>query len=79
MANALGYFPGRTSHVSASHDCTGKSNTTLRGLDGTLLKTDLLWESLVRLLKRNPLYVVPRAVLVDAWPRLSQTANRRAR
>jgi 4-hydroxybenzoate polyprenyltransferase len=26
-------------------------------LDGTLIKTDLLWESLVRLLRRNPLYV----------------------
>src|SRR5258706_15481938 len=25
-------------------------------LDGTLIKTDLLWESLVRLLKQNPLY-----------------------
>jgi hypothetical protein len=42
-------------------------------LDGTLLKTDLTWESLVRLLRRNPLYllVIPfwlirgRAVLKD--------------
>ncbi len=27
-------------------------------LDGTLIKTDLLWESLVRLLKNNPLYLL---------------------
>jgi 4-hydroxybenzoate polyprenyltransferase len=27
-------------------------------LDGTLIKTDLLWESLLRLLKRNPLYLL---------------------
>ncbi len=27
-------------------------------LDGTLLKTDLLWESLLRLLKHNPLYLL---------------------
>lgn len=27
-------------------------------LDGTLIRTDLLWESLVRLLKRNPLWLV---------------------
>jgi 4-hydroxybenzoate polyprenyltransferase len=27
-------------------------------LDGTLIKTDVLWESLVLLLKRNPLYLV---------------------
>ena len=27
-------------------------------LDGTLIQTDLLWESLVRLLRRNPLYVI---------------------
>ena len=27
-------------------------------LDGTLIKTDLVWESLVRLLKRNPLYLL---------------------
>jgi 4-hydroxybenzoate polyprenyltransferase/phosphoserine phosphatase len=26
-------------------------------LDGTLLRTDMVWESLVRLLKKNPLYV----------------------
>ena len=32
-------------------------------LDGTLLKTDLLWESLVRLLKRNPLYLL----VVPLW------------
>lgn len=32
-------------------------------LDGTLIRTDMLWESLVRLLRRNPLYVF--AVL--AW------------
>src|SRR5215212_2947326 len=25
-------------------------------LDGTLIKTDLVWESLIRLLKQNPLY-----------------------
>ncbi len=28
-------------------------------MDGTLLKTDLLWESLSRLLGRNPLYLLP--------------------
>ena len=27
-------------------------------LDGTLIKTDLVWESLVRLLKRNPFYLL---------------------
>ena len=26
-------------------------------LDGTLLRTDMVWESLVRLLKKNPLYI----------------------
>ncbi len=26
-------------------------------LDGTLIKTDLLWESLARLLRRNPLWL----------------------
>ena len=29
-------------------------------LDGTLIKTDLLWESLARLLRRNPFAIVPR-------------------
>jgi 4-hydroxybenzoate polyprenyltransferase len=28
-------------------------------LDGTLIKTDLLWESFVRLLKKNPLWIFP--------------------
>lgn len=28
-------------------------------LDGTLIRTDVLWESLLRLLARNPLYLVP--------------------
>jgi len=28
-------------------------------LDGTLIKTDLLWESLILLLRRNPLWLVP--------------------
>lgn len=28
-------------------------------LDGTLIKTDLLWESLARLLRRNPFWLVP--------------------
>ena len=28
-------------------------------LDGTLIKTDLLWESLARLLRRNPLWLLP--------------------
>ena len=32
-------------------------------LDGTLIKTDMLWESLVRLLRRNPLWLV----LVPFW------------
>src|SRR5271165_1806662 len=32
-------------------------------LDGTLVRTDLLWESLVRLLRRNPLY----ALAVPFW------------
>ena len=32
-------------------------------LDGTLIKTDLLWESLVRLLKSNPLYLL----VVPVW------------
>jgi hypothetical protein len=35
-------------------------------LDGTLIKTDLLWESLARLLRRNPFMLVPVLVLVDA-------------
>ena len=26
-------------------------------LDGTLIKTDLVWESLLRLLKQNPLFI----------------------
>src|SRR5262245_40985866 len=32
-------------------------------LDGTLLRTDMVWESLVQLLKRNPLYLF----LVLGW------------
>lgn len=32
-------------------------------LDGTLLKTDLLWESMLRLLRRNPLWLVA----LPAW------------
>jgi phosphoserine phosphatase len=28
-------------------------------LDGTLIKTDLLWESLARLLRRNPFQLLP--------------------
>ena len=32
-------------------------------LDGTLIKTDLLWESVLALVRRNPLYIV----LVVAW------------
>src|SRR5450432_465180 len=28
-------------------------------LDGTLIKTDLLWEHLARLLRRNPFWLVP--------------------
>src|SRR5882672_749960 len=32
-------------------------------LDGTLINTDLVWESLVRLLRHNPLYVL----LVPVW------------
>jgi len=32
-------------------------------LDGTLVKTDLVWESLVRLLRHNPLY----ALIVPVW------------
>ena len=28
-------------------------------LDGTLIKTDLLWESLARLLRRNPFALFP--------------------
>jgi 4-hydroxybenzoate polyprenyltransferase/phosphoserine phosphatase len=28
-------------------------------LDGTVIQTDLLWESLVRLLRRNPFYLLP--------------------
>jgi 4-hydroxybenzoate polyprenyltransferase/phosphoserine phosphatase len=35
-------------------------------LDGTLIRTDLLWESVVRLLRRNPLYA---AVLPFWWLR----------
>src|SRR5438270_11662198 len=27
-------------------------------LDGTLIRTDILWESLLQLLKRNPLYLL---------------------
>ncbi|MGH7993025.1 MAG: apolipoprotein N-acyltransferase [Limisphaerales bacterium] len=34
-------------------------------LDGTLIKTDLLWESLARLLRRNPLWLFP--VLLWWW------------
>lgn len=32
-------------------------------LDGTVIKTDMLWESMVRLLRRNPLY----AFLIPIW------------
>jgi 4-hydroxybenzoate polyprenyltransferase/phosphoserine phosphatase len=32
-------------------------------LDGTLIKTDLVWESLVRLIKRNPIFVL----IVPFW------------
>lgn len=32
-------------------------------LDGTLLKTDMMWESIVRLLRRNPLYLF----LLPVW------------
>src|SRR5215471_10116052 len=32
-------------------------------LDGTLIKTDLVWESLVRLLRHNPLYLF----IVPVW------------
>ena len=32
-------------------------------LDGTLIKTDLLWEGLFLLLKRNPLYLF----MVPVW------------
>src|ERR1051326_8084377 len=32
-------------------------------LDGTLIKTDLVWESLMRLLKKNPLFVL----VVPIW------------
>src|SRR5437660_8397285 len=32
-------------------------------LDGTLIKTDLVWESLVRLLKRNPVFLF----LLPVW------------
>src|SRR6516164_2335474 len=31
-------------------------------LDGTLIQTDLLWESLARLLRRNPLWLFPVVV-----------------
>ena len=37
-----------------SPDCSGKSPLCV-DLDGTLIKTDLLWESLLALLKQNPL------------------------
>jgi 4-hydroxybenzoate polyprenyltransferase len=35
-------------------------------LDGTLLRTDLVWESLFRLLKQNPLYLFP---VLSWWTR----------
>ena len=48
-------------------------------LDGTLIKTDLLWESLARLLRRNPFQLLPVLVLVDAGPGFLETAARPAR
>ena len=47
-------------------------------LDGTLIKTDLLWESLARLLRRNPFCAFPGLVLVDARSRPAETPTRRA-
>ncbi len=38
-------------------DCTGKCPLCV-DLDGTLIKTDLLWESLLALLKQNPFSIV---------------------
>src|ERR1017187_3367434 len=47
-------------------------------LDGTLIKTDLLWESLARLLRRNPFQLLP---VLFWWMRgrahLKQQLNRR--
>jgi len=48
-------------------------------LDGTLIKTDLLWESLVRLLCRNPFQLLPVFVLVDARPGVFEAATQPTR
>lgn len=48
----------------ASRVTTGQAAVPLCvDLDGTLLKTDMMWESLLRLLRRNPFY----AFLLLAW------------
>ena len=66
--------------VSSKAHCTVKDSVTLPlcvDLDGTLIKTDLLWESFLVLLKRNPLslflvlfwFLKGRAYLKDAIAR----------
>ncbi|MGA9779673.1 MAG: apolipoprotein N-acyltransferase [Limisphaerales bacterium] len=46
--------------MSPSPDAPRESQVPLCvDLDGTLIKTDLLWESLARLLRRNPLWLFP--------------------
>jgi hypothetical protein len=45
-------------------------------LDGTLIKTDLLWESLARLLRRNPFSIF---AILFWWARLSEATTCPAR
>ena len=42
-----------------SPDASASSVPLCVDLDGTLIKTDLLWESLARLLRRNPFWLLP--------------------
>src|SRR6266478_107147 len=59
-ANGLGYSPGTLGSQMPSPVVTEPKETVplCVDLDGTLIKTDLLWESLVRLLKNNPFYLL---------------------
>jgi len=49
-------------------------------LDGTLIRTDMMWESLAQLLRRTRLRHLPDPVLVDRAARahLKQKTRRRA-
>ncbi len=68
MANALGYFLRHQLEPNSqmpTNAATGQKESVplCVDLDGTLIKTDLFAESMVRLLKRNPLYIF----LIPFW------------